>query len=427
MISLQILNKILTTKDISLITKNNLEADNFVGYEEEFKFIKQHFDEYGNVPDRETFLNNFIDFEIVDVTETDKFLIDTLKEQNLYYKSVQVVQKVAELLKTDSNDAVEYLHSELPNLQQTNSLAATNIISDADERFKAYLEKKENSENWYITTGFEELDSVIRGWSRGEELAIIFARTGEGKSWVLAKTLSHAWKLGYRTAYISPEMSPTKIGYRFDTLIKNFSNSALVWGKEVNEYENYIEDLKTKKTPFYVSTPLDFNKKITVSKLKNYCKTYKIDILGIDGITYMTDERFKRGDNKTTTLTNISEDLSMLSLELGIPILLVVQSNRSGVRSEDEGTPDLENIRDSDGIAHNATKVISLKQTGAGLEFGIKKHRDGISGGKLIYYWDIDKGEFDYVPSSDDAANPKFRTKKVEEAKNSFEDVADVF
>lgn len=428
MITLQILNKVLQTGDIQLITKNALTEEYFVGYEPEFNFIIDHFNKYGKVPDKATFLDKFNDFNLIEVAETDKYLLDTLYEEHLYYKSVEVVQKVAELLKTNANDAVEYLHSQLPNLKIATTSEGTDIIKQADERYQTYLEKMNAKNPWYITTGFEELDDILNGWAKGEELVVLFARTGQGKSWVLAKTLTHAWQIGNRVGYISPEMSPTKIGYRFDTLLKNFSNRNLVWGKEEPDYEKYINDLKTKENPFIVATPLDFQKKITVTKLKHFCQTNKLDILGIDGITYLTDERYKKGDNKTISLTNISEDLMALSIELGIPILVVVQSNRGGVKDIDsEGTPELENIRDSDGIAQNATKVIALRQTGAGLEFGIKKHRDGINGGKLIYYWDIDKGQFNYIPSSEDAVKPEKRQKKADEIKNSFNDGTDVF
>ncbi len=428
MITLQILNKVIQTGDIQLITKNALTEEYFVGYEPEFNFIIDHFNKYGKVPDKATFLDKFNDFNLIEVAETDKYLLDTLYEEHLYYKSVEVVQKVAELLKTNANDAVEYLHSQLPNLQIAATTEGTDIISQADERYKTYLEKMNAKNPWYITTGFEELDDILNGWAKGEELVVFFARTGQGKSWVLTKTLTHAWQIGNRVGYISPEMSPTKIGYRFDTLLKNFSNRNLVWGREEPDYEQYINDLKTKENPFIVATPLDFQKKVTVTKLKHFCQTNKLDILGIDGITYLTDERYKKGDNKTISLTNISEDLMALSIELGIPILVVVQSNRGGVKDADsEGTPELENIRDSDGIAQNATKVIALRQTGAGLEFGIKKHRDGINGGKLIYYWDIDKGQFNYIPSSEDAVKPEKRQKKADEIKNSFNDGTDVF
>lgn len=428
MITLQILNKILQTQDIQLINNNNLTKDYFLGYEEEFCFIFEHFQQYGKVPDKATFIGKFQDFEFVDVQETNEYLIDTLYEEYLYYKSVGVVQKVAEYLKTDSNKAVEYLQSQLPELVIEKQTAGTDIISLADIRYQEYLEKQRADGNSYLTTGFEELDDIIHGWAKGEELVVLFARTGQGKSWVLAKTLTHAWQTGHRVGYISPEMSASKIGYRFDTLFKNFSNKNLIWGKEEPEYKEYIHKIKQDKTPFIVVTPQDFNKKVTITKLRNFIKVNKLDILGIDGITYLTDERYRKGDNKTIMLTNISEDLIALSLELQVPILVVVQSNRGGVKTqEEEGTPELENIRDSDGIAQNATKVISLRQTGAGLEFGIKKHRDGATGGKLIYYWDIDKGIFNYIPAEDDAVKPAIRNKKVEDIKETFQDVTDIF
>jgi hypothetical protein len=89
-----------------------------------------------------------------------------------------------------------------------------------------------------------------------------------------------------------------------------------------------------------------------------------------------------------------------LSIELGIPILVVVQANRTGViDAEQSGTPELDSIRDSDGISHNASKVLSIRQDKDGmLEMGIKKQRFGAVGGKLKYRWNIDTGVFEFVP-----------------------------
>ena len=106
--------------------------------------------------------------------------------------------------------------------------------------------------------------------------------------------------------------------------------------KATAEIENWI---KTKNNKFIVATPLDFERKITVSKLRNWVKQYKLDLIAIDGITYMSDERGNLRDNKTTKLTNISEDLMSLSMELKIPVLVVVQANRNG--AGDEGTLEL--------------------------------------------------------------------------------------
>ena len=422
MVSLQILNKIISTKDISIIIDNNLTIDYFLEYEDEYSFIKEHFDNYKNVPDTETFINKFPDFELLEVNESDRYLVDAIREEYLYSKSVPVIKKAAELLKSDSNEASRYLQSELVNLTPNYTTPYVDIIH-SNSRVEMFEDKSNNKDKWFIPTGFEELDDIIYGWQCGEEFVVIFARTGIGKSWVLVKTVQHAWEIGKNVGYISPEMSADKIGYRFDTLNNHFSNMALVRGDKskvsIDEYRQYNEKLAEHNNRILVSTPMDFNKQVTVGKLRTFVQANNLDMLAIDGITYMTDERYKRGDNKTTSLTNISEDLMALSCELKIPILVVVQSNRGGTEKD---TPDLEDIRDSDGIAHNATKVISLNQKEEALVMKIKKNRDGKIGDKLTYLWDIDLGEFTWMPGDCDSATIERKEQKREEVKKEYKE-----
>ena len=422
MVSLQILNRVISTKDISIITDNNLTIDYFLEYEDEYSFIKEHFDNYKNVPDTETFINKFPDFELLEVNESDRYLVDAIREEYLYSKSVPVIKKAAELLKSDSNEASRYLQSELVNLTPNYTTPYVDIIH-SNSRVEMFEDKSNNKDKWFIPTGFEELDDIIYGWQCGEEFVVIFARTGIGKSWVLVKTVQHAWEIGKNVGYVSPEMSADKIGYRFDTLNNHFSNMALVRGDKskvsIDEYRQYNEKLAEHNNRILVSTPMDFNKQVTVGKLRTFVQANNLDMLAIDGITYMTDERYKRGDNKTTSLTNISEDLMALSCELKIPILVVVQSNRGGTEKD---TPDLEDIRDSDGIAHNATKVISLNQKEEALVMKIKKNRDGKVGDKLTYLWDIDLGEFTWMPGDDDSALREHKEQKREEVKQEYKE-----
>lgn len=430
MVSLQIINKVLQTQDISLLEENQITRDYFPEYEEEIDFILKHYNDYGNIPDKATFIAQFPDFEFIEVQESDRYLIDTIREEYLYYKSVPVVQQVAKLMKTDSNAAVEYMIQSMKDLQPNYSITGVDIIQDALNRYEQFTQVKEHQNEWFFTTGFEELDDLIHGIQRGEELFVLFARTNQGKSWVLEKICTHVWQLGFNVGYVSPEMSANSIGYRFDTLYNQFSNKGLMWGNEdADKYKDYIEKLKDNKHKFIVSTPMDFNRQITVSKLKQWVKKYKLDMIAIDGITYMSDERYKRGDNKTTSLTNISEDLMELSIELKIPVLVVVQANRNGVSAEDSNdVPELESIRDSDGIAHNASKVLSIKQTKEGtLTMQVKKQRFGAVGGKLIYQWGIDTGEFVNIPSYDDAQPKEVTEKKVRKARAQFVDKEDVF
>lgn len=420
MVQLQFLNAILASKDYSIIQDNGITSDYFFEYEDEFQFIKTHYETYHNVPDTETFISNFPDFDLLEVTESEKYLVSTLREEYLYSKSVPVIKHAADLLKVDANEASRYLQSEMLNLTPTYTTTAVDIIHSKD-RVAMFEDRSKNPDKYFIPTGFEELDDVVCGWQMGEELVVIVARTNQGKSWITEKTITHSWQMGKNVGFISPEMTANKVGYRFDTLYNHFSNRALTRGSineiSLDDYNNYFDELSKNETKFFVSTPLDFDKKITVSKLRNYIRENEIEILAIDGITYLTDERYKYGDNKTTTLTNISEDLIQLSVEMQIPIIVVVQSNRGGIKEGDSDTPALEDIRDSDGIAFNATKVISLRQKEDNLVLEIRKNRDGAVGVKLNYIWDIDTGEFTYNPSSDDMPKMKMKEPKNEPEK----------
>lgn len=395
MVELQVLNKILKDKNDSILQLNNITRDYFDEYIEEYDWIMNHKSQYGNIPDIETFLGAFQDFDVINISESPEYLVASFKEEYLYRQAVPILQTLADKLQTNSYEAVDYLKNKLPELKVEGVVKGVDIISQAKERYNEWKETKENQDSHFIATGFEELDEIIGGLHCGEELLVLFARTGVGKTWVAIKMLEHCWKMNKRVGLLEPEMTANRIGYRFDTIHQHISSRALYKGEDIQGYEKYISKLSQSTIPFYVTHPKDFNKSVTVSKLKSWCETNKLDVLAIDGISYLTDERKQRGDNKTTSLTNISEDLMQLSIDLGIPVIVIVQSNRGGAINEDL---QLENIRDSDGIAYNSSIVISIQQKEAGLQLVTNKVRNGPVNNKLVYLWDSDLGTFQYIP-----------------------------
>ena len=431
MVAWQILSKVLETKDISIIEQNDLTVDYFNEFEPEYNFIIGHYKQYGNVPDKQTFQFKFPDDEILEVTETDRYLIDTLREEYLYFKSTPVAQKYAELLKTDANQASAYLASMLPSLQPNYGVTGVDIVATARKRYEEYQKRKNNQEDFFFTCGLEELDELIHGIQKKEELIVLVARTNEGKSWILEKMCTHVWNLGFNVGYISPEMGDMSIGYRFDTLQRNFSNKELMWGKgsdiDDNAYLQYIEELEKRENHFVIAQPKDFKGAggVTVSKIRNWVTSNHISLVGIDGIVYLSDERAHKGDTLALALQHISEDLMTLSVELEVPVVVVVQANRGAINKEDENAmPELENIKDSDGISHSASKVISLRQTKERvLKLQVKKQRFGGVGGMLSYKWDINTGTFTFIPSYGDAQPAERTAKKIKKQQENVEDV----
>lgn len=425
-VSVQIINKILQTADFSIVIDNMLTVEHFLGFEDEFNFIKSHYEQYGNVPDKETFLAHFNDFEIFDVTESDSYLVNTIREEFLYANSANILQHYAKLLQTDANEANEFLASQQAILQPTYFISGTDIVHESDDRRNEYEARKSNKKDFYFESGFKELDDIIDGIQRGEEFMVFVARLGQGKSWVLVKVCTHVWKTGFNVGYISPEMSANMIGFRFDTIVNHFSNRNLMRGGEADGYDDYTEKLQEHKNKFIVALPSDFNKEITISKLRSWIKQNKLDLVAIDGIKYLRDERGRKNDSRTTSLTNLSEDLVELSIELKVPILVVSQANRGGASSADEdGTPGLEHIAESDGIGQCATRVIALKQKTDGvLELDVKKNRFGPLGNKLNYLWNVDTGEFTYVPTDNKASS---RRSNSSDNKQKYNDSKKVF
>ena len=98
------------------------------------------------------------------------------------------------------------------------------------------------------------------------------------------------------------------------------------------------------------------------------------------------------------------------------------------IEQGNDGSPELEQSKDSDGIGANASKVISIRQRENNvLELGIKKQRNGAVGGVLKYMWDIDRGEFTNIPDYNDAQSKEKTERKVQEVKKQYKDKEDIF
>ena len=403
--AVQALNKIVNSGDYSMVKQNGLDAEYFKGYEEQFKFIDEHVKKFGNVPDYETFLEKFPNWVSLDVGETDEYILDRLYEDHSYHKIAPLlVQLGTEIQHGDARAVYEHLMREINNVKPHTVCKGTDIIAEAMERYDAYMLKKQNPEKSTISTGIPELDQIFGGWDYGDELVTIVARTNVGKSWMLLKFLVEAWKQGKRVGLYSGEMNSVKLGYRFDSWFQHFSNRALVRGEDVEGYESYIEQLKSGVNPFIIVQQKDFGGRPTVQKIRNFVEENGIEIMGIDQYSLMDDGRAAMRDPTRIRLAHISEDLFLLSSEYRIPILGLAQANRAATDKDGNEAPGLENIKESDDIAHNSSKCLGMRQTNFGLVLDITKNREGRVGDKLLFDWTIDFGQLVYIPTENDAA-----------------------
>lgn len=396
MIQLQFLNYVLTTKDSSLISLNNLNDDHFSQHAGEFSYVKRHLDKYGNIPDRETFLQSFPEFQIIEVQEKPQYLIDALFKDYKTRKLAEVFNKIRALLQTDKVDeAMSLYQKESENFHIGVSLQAVDILQDTS-RYEAYIERTKDFNKYYITTGFKELDQLVGGWDRQEELATIVARTNYGKSWILLKSASAAAKQGLRVGIYSGEMSERKVGYRLDTLIGHIPNGSLIHGNVSiqSEYQQFIQQLPTMFSgSIKVLTPNMINGPADVNALRLFIEKENLDILFVDQLSLLEDQR--NGKTPVEKAANISKDMKNLQVLKRVPIVSVSQQNRT---KNEGGGLDTTQIAQSDRIGQDSTCIIFLEKDEDIIKLILVKSRDSVNGKTLSYLVDFNKGDFTFIP-----------------------------
>lgn len=418
MIQLQFLNYLLKTKDSSILLVNNLNEDFFSDYKNEYNFIINHLREYGNIPDSITFLNNFPSFDIIEVSESPDFLIDKLYEDKNTRVLASIFNKIKKhLIEGDIDKAMELYTSSTDVVLKAKHIDAVDILTNTD-RYEAYLQRCENFDKFYVKTGFKELDEIIGGWDREEELATIVARSNQGKSWILFKCAVAAVEQGLNVGIYSGEMSERKVGYRIDTLISNISNSSITKGDRQiqNEYKKHLDSLPNKyKGCLKVLTPNMIDGPAGVTSLRAFIEKENLDILFIDQHSLLEDDRHAK--NPVEKASNISRDLKNLQVIKKVPIISVSQQNRNST----ENGVGLEHVAQSDRIAQDSTIVIFFEQKDGIMTMHLIKSRDSVNMKDLKYSIDLNKGLFIYIPEEDNAIDGQ----GVEDLRKEFEEDED--
>lgn len=392
----QVLNRILDTKDFSIITLNNLTEDFFFNYKNEFNYIKNHYETYRCVPDKVTFKSVFNDFTFIDVKEPENYLLEQLyNDYNRSYLATRFNKIKEHLENNDTNAAMDYFLHSVDNLRQGSALTCTDLISDRS-RLDNYLERCNNPSKYYISTGFPELDNIIGGIDTKNEDMVIAARTGIGKTQTMIKMAVSAALQGLAVGIYEGEMTTDKIGYRVDTMLGNIQNSSLNHGDPFikNQYTNYINSLPLRNLgPIKVITPNDIAGKPTVSALRAFIEKEHLDILFVDQYSLLEDTSYAK--TSFERVGNIAKEIKKLQVEKQIPIIAVSQMNRT---KNEDGSKDTTQIGLSDMIPQYATVLIMLDKKDDRLEMSVVKARDGGDGKKLTYLVNWNIGSFEFIP-----------------------------
>lgn len=219
------------------------------------------------------------------------------------------------------------------------------------------IEKNMKNKNDYsLYTGMLDLDQLTCGL-HNEELTIIGARPGIGKTTFALQIADYIAKKKIPVMFISLEMSEEQIITKLiakDTRI-NSTKMRLGTLNDQEAVKVYEAGAELEERPLYITSNLRTIQQIEVEarKLKN---KKNIGLIIIDYIQLIkSSQKFNLREQE---VADITRTLKLLTLELKIPIIGLCQLNRNATRQE----PMLSDLRESGAIEQDADNVIFIYQ-----------------------------------------------------------------
>ena len=336
------------------------------------KFIKKFMNKYNKFPNpKETRLkikdpDVFRHLRKVLKMDTSEYSTEMiLGEAEEYIRQRCIMDVCFKVVEQVNNDDMDGIGNSPDEMREAVAFAFDNNVGldiFAEESEDKIYEQMHNSDV-VVPTGLDTIDELIEGGFHEKTLSLIMAETNMGKSLIMGALATNNVFQGKKVLYVTCEMSEFKIGERilqnsFDMNAKDLKR--LPRDKFGAAFKKARDNMKgrfvVKEYPTGVASTNHIRNLIKELWLK---KKFVPDIIYIDYIGIMASTTATKNDNTYITQKKITEEVRGLSVELGIPFVSAIQTNRSGMGKEEL---DLTNVSDSIGTAFTADIMIGVTQ-----------------------------------------------------------------
>ena len=325
----RLLSRAVRTRDISVLLEAGVNDDWFFVDENKavWRFIRQHWTKYQEVPTGVTVLDNFPTYRLLAVEDNIDYLLDQLIEYRKRQSTITVVQDASEAIASgDHNTAIAVLNQGVAKLLDEGSRETTDIdlTLNAIQRFDEYLNVKTRPNGLLgIATGFRTIDQATAGLQPGQLITII-APPKTGKSVLALQVAVNVHNDGFVPLFQSFEMNNIEQQHRHDAMRSHIAHSRLIRGaltkEEEARYQKVLEEMEGMHK-FYLT---DAVSAMTVTGLAAKIDKLRPDIVFVDGVYLMVDE-ITGEQNSPQALTNITRGLKQLAMAKKIPVVISTQ------------------------------------------------------------------------------------------------------
>lgn len=232
-----------------------------------------------------------------------------------------------------------------------------------------------------LMTGFYDLDKLIAGL-HPEELTIIAARPGVGKTVAGVNLIANLARKGNKCMLISREMSAIQLVKRFISNYTPIDGQRLRLCKTLSgtDFEKIAHAAgEMGEWPIIINDEL-----ATVQEIRAYCREEKPDVLVVDYLQLCRSAG--KNESRRQEIEEISRQFKEISMEFGIPVVVLSQLTRDNAKTG--RAPELHDLRESGSIEQDADNVIFLHipkgtdetQDAYDLQVIVAKQRNGPTG-----------------------------------------------
>ena len=283
------------------------------------------------------------------------------------YNQVIELSKKRKLMELLQKSITELMEAENIDIFMQDKIKQINKIAEINEKEQTFVEQVVETSteiekntlqkpDYTLYTGITDLDKMICGLHK-QELTIIGARPGVGKTTLALQIAEHIAERGTETAIISLEMSDTQVIQKLISRRARINSYKMRMGTlETKELEQIgIVSAEIAELPIHLIT-----KARTIQHIENIARKLKNkNNLGLMIIDYIQLIKNKgKFNSREQEVADITRTLKLLSLELNIPIVGLCQLNRNAARQE----PTLADLRESGAIEQDADNILFLYQ-----------------------------------------------------------------
>ncbi len=290
--------------------------------------------------------------------------IDLMQDKSANNKLLRLAEEIPRIVgeKISIAEKIDTVNQLLIDNKITKNNGTPREIKDILETVHQELKNAGTNLQNIVKTGFTQIDKKIRGFKPGD-LVIVAGRPGMGKTtWALNIATNNIF--AHKNVLIfSLEMTNEQLIKKIVSSESGISIDKMDGGNLTASDWRLFEETKNKlsQSNLYVYDKSPITIETLVNKAKSIQAVKQIDLIIVDYLQLlMTTSKAPAGsDNRTASMTYISNLLKGLAKEIGCPLISLSQLNR-GVESRPDKRPLLSDLRDSGSIEQDADMVIML-------------------------------------------------------------------